>query len=289
MDVVTIAGVETSRFILGSNPFSGFSHQGKDRDLAMKCWYTVARIKETLFEAERLGITSIIARTDFHVIRMLLEYRDEGGKLQWFAQTCPGVGPTEMCVKRAASMNAKACHIHGGVTDNWLAQGQMDQVQPAVDMIRELGMLAGIAGHNVRVFQWAEEHLDINMTTLLPRAEWVLRAEVMEEWDVAQIAAITDPWMAYLNADMLADPLVLRPRRRGERFRPQGMGGHSVKLSALMVNLKIPRAWRDRVPLLAAGDEVMWMCGRRIGERATVGPESRQVARLWFERAEREV
>ena len=160
MDVVTIAGVETSRFILGSNPFSGFSHQGKDRDLAMKRWYTVARVKETLFEAERLGITTVIARTDFHVIRMLLEYRDEGGKLQWFAQTCPGVGPTEMCVKRAASMNAKACHIHGGVTDNWLAQGQMDQVQPAVDMIRELGMLAGIAGHNVRVFQWAEEHLD---------------------------------------------------------------------------------------------------------------------------------
>ena len=87
MDIVTIAGVETSRFILGSNPFSGFSHQGTERDVEMKRWYTVARIKETLFEAERLGITTLIARTDFHVIRMLLEYRDAGGKLQWFAQT----------------------------------------------------------------------------------------------------------------------------------------------------------------------------------------------------------
>ena len=160
MDTVTIAGVETSRFILGSNPFSGFSHQGVDRDRDMKRWYTVQRIKETLFEAERLGITTIIARTDFHVMRMLLEYRDEGGTLQWFAQTCPGVGPTEMCVRRAAAMNARACHVHGGVMDYLVAQDETDEVQPAVDLIRELGMIAGIAGHNVRVFEWAEEHLD---------------------------------------------------------------------------------------------------------------------------------
>ncbi|HUU42247.1 MAG TPA: hypothetical protein VMX57_00620, partial [Planctomycetota bacterium] len=103
---------------------------------------------------------TIIARTDFHVMRTLLEYRDEGGKLQWFAQTCPGVGPTEMCVRRAHSMNARACHIHGGVMDYLLAQGQTEGVQADIDLIRELGMIAGIAGHSVAVFEWAEEHLD---------------------------------------------------------------------------------------------------------------------------------
>ena len=36
-----------------------------------------------------------------HVMRMLLEYRDEGGRLQWLAQTCPGVGLARMCVRRA--------------------------------------------------------------------------------------------------------------------------------------------------------------------------------------------
>jgi len=160
METVSIGDVLTSRFIVGSNPFSGFSHQGTERDAEMERWYTVARIKETLFAAEKLGVTTVIARTDFHVMRMLLEYYNEGGKLQWFAQTCPGVGPTEMCVNRAHSMNAPACHIHGGVTDHLLAQGQMDEVQPSIDMIRDLGMLAGIAGHNVGVFEWAEEHLD---------------------------------------------------------------------------------------------------------------------------------
>jgi len=160
MDLVTIAGVETSRLILGSNPFSGFSHQGVDRDMEMKRWYTVQHVKETLFQAEDSGVTTVTARTDFHVMRTLLEYRDEGGKLQWFAQTCPGVGPTEMCVRRADSMNARACHIHGGVMDHLVAQDETDEVQPGIDLIRELGMIAGIAGHNVRVFEWAEKHLD---------------------------------------------------------------------------------------------------------------------------------
>jgi len=160
MEHVTIAGVETSRFILGSNPFSGFSHQGVARDLEMKRWYTTRHIKETLLEAEELGITTLIARTDFHIMRILLEYRDEGGKLQWFAQLIPGFGPTENHVRRAHSMSARACHIHGGVMDHLVAQGRADEVRPIIDLIRELGMIAGIAGHNVRVFEWAEEHLD---------------------------------------------------------------------------------------------------------------------------------
>ena len=160
METVTIGNVTTSRFILGSNQFSGFSHQGKDRDSEMRHFYTVGRIKQTLFEAESLGITTLTARTDFHVIRTLMEYHDEGGKLQWFAQTCPGVGPTKMCVARAAAGNAKACHVHGGVMDHLLAQNDLDEIQPAMDSIREGGMIAGIAGHNVSVFEWAEEHLD---------------------------------------------------------------------------------------------------------------------------------
>jgi len=160
VDNVNIAGIETSRFILGSNPFSGFSHQGVDRDAEMVRWYTVQRIKETLHEAEELGINTLLARTGSHIMRMLLEYRDEGGKIQWFAQLIPSSGPLEMHVRRAHSMNARACHIHGGLMDHLVAQRRADEVKPIIDLIRELGMIAGIAGHNVRVFEWAEEHLD---------------------------------------------------------------------------------------------------------------------------------
>jgi len=162
MDQLTIDGLRVSRLLLGSNPFSGFSHQGIARDEAMLHYYTTARIKQTLFEAERLGITGFVARTDFHVMRMLLEYRDEGGRLAWFAQTCPEVGDSEACVRRALRGGAVACHIHGGVMDHLVAQGRADEVASAIALIRASGLKAGIAGHTTAVFEWAERHLDVD-------------------------------------------------------------------------------------------------------------------------------
>ncbi len=61
MQYVNIKDVPVSRFILGSNPFSGFSHQGVERDRAMVRHYTTARIKEVLREAERLGLHTVQA------------------------------------------------------------------------------------------------------------------------------------------------------------------------------------------------------------------------------------
>jgi len=162
MDTVQFQHLTVSRLILGSNPFSGFSHQSPQTDQDMRHYFTTARIKQTLRQAESLGVNTLIARTDFHVMRMLMEYRDEGGTLQWFAQTCPEVGSHEACILRAEDHGAKACHLHGGVMDNAFAQGKLDDVQPALDLIRSRGMLAGIAAHNHRVIEWAEEHLDLD-------------------------------------------------------------------------------------------------------------------------------
>jgi len=121
-------------------------------------------------------------------------------------------------------------------------------------------------------------------TTTLPESAWVLRAGLLEQWNLDRITANPDPWSAYLDADALADPLMLRTRRPHDRFRPHGMEGHTVKVSDLMINLKIPQAWRDHVPLLVAGKEIIWMCGHRIAESVTVGPQTKRVTFFSFER-----
>jgi len=142
MQYVQFKDTKVSRFIIGSNPFSGFSHQSPQADWDMRHYFTYARIKQTLRDGEALGVNTLIARTDFHVMRMLFEYWDEGGSLQWFAQTCPEVGSHTVCIERASTYHAKACHLHGGVMDNAFAQGKLDEVQPALDLCREKGMLA---------------------------------------------------------------------------------------------------------------------------------------------------
>ena len=187
MDSVSMQHLTVSRFILGSNPFSGFSHMDPAMDLAMKRYYTTARIKGLLFRAQALGVNTLIARTDNHVMRVLLEYWDEGGTLQWFAQTCPEIGDPLKCIEWAAASGAKACHLHGGWMDFIYAQGRLEEVPPAIDLIRERDMLAGVAAHNPQVIAWAEEHLDVDyyMCSYYNAAHRDQRAEHvsgMEEW-----------------------------------------------------------------------------------------------------------
>ena len=88
-----------------------------------------------------------------------------------------------------------------------------------------------------------------------------------------------DPWRAYLDGDVLGQELYVRRRRAGDRFCPLGLGGKHKLVSELMVNLKIPAWWRDRVPLIVrADDTVMWVCGWRIDDRAKVHDKTARVA-----------
>jgi hypothetical protein len=162
MDKVKIGTATFSRFVLGSNPFSGFSHQGLERDREMVHYFATARIKETLRQAEAAGITTLIARGDHHVMRVLTEYWDEGGTLQWSCQTCPELGPPEPVLRKAQNLGAVACHIHGGYADHLMLNGRIEELRPTVALARELGMTIGVAGHNPATIRWVEENLDVD-------------------------------------------------------------------------------------------------------------------------------
>ena len=155
--------VEVSRLIIGGNPFSGFAHQTDERSLEMKHWYTAARIKEALRRAEEIGVNTHVGRADHHIMRVLMEYWDEGGKIQWVAQTCPEVGSMERGVRNAIQGGAVACFLHGGWMDNLFATGRMEEVRPAIDLIKSAGIPAGIAAHNPKVIEWAEANLDLDL------------------------------------------------------------------------------------------------------------------------------
>ncbi len=162
METIRIGELAVSRFILGSNPFSGFAHQTARAAEEMVHYYTTGRIKEALRQAENAGIDTLIARADRHILRLLTEYWDEGGTLQWVGQTCPGVGPTERVARMAVDGGAKAMFIHGGVMDRSFADKEFADVLGGIELIRSAGLPVGIAGHNPDLFAWAEENLDVD-------------------------------------------------------------------------------------------------------------------------------
>lgn len=75
-----------------------------------------------------------------------------------------------------------------------------------------------------------------------------------------------DPYRAWLRLDALKKPLTIRSRRAGERMQPMGMGGHSVKLSDLMINARLPKRARRHWPLVLSDEEVAWAPGLHVGE-----------------------
>ncbi len=84
------------------------------------------------------------------------------------------------------------------------------------------------------------------------------------------------PGAVAFDADRLAAPLVVRPRRAGERFAPFGGAGRR-RLKSVLIDAGVPRWDRPRLPLVEAGGEVVWIPGVRRGRAAPVTPETRRI------------
>jgi tRNA(Ile)-lysidine synthase len=79
-------------------------------------------------------------------------------------------------------------------------------------------------------------------------------------------------YTAILDYTSLGGRLWVRPRRPGDRFQPLGMA-QPKRLQDFMVDSRIPRAWRDRVPLVVSPRGIVWVVGWRIAEWARVKDE----------------
>lgn len=160
--IVKLGQVPVSRFIIGGNPFSGFSHQTAARNDEMVDWYTMERVKAALREAEAAGVTAHLGRADNFTIRSLREHHNEGGSLLWIAQTCPQVGSLMHGVENAKKGRARCCFLHGGEMDFRVLNNNTADVFDAIQAVKDAGMAVGVAGHHVRTLQWAADHLELD-------------------------------------------------------------------------------------------------------------------------------
>lgn len=111
---------------------------------------------------------------------------------------------------------------------------------------------------------------------------WRVRARQLPRKEVPLEQA--NPWQACFDLDKLGAALAVRGRRRGDRFQPLGLA-QPQKLQDFMVNARIPRSWRDRVPLVISGEDMIWVVGWRIADPVKVTAQTRRVLCLEFEQA----
>jgi tRNA(Ile)-lysidine synthetase-like protein len=97
-----------------------------------------------------------------------------------------------------------------------------------------------------------------------------------------------------LDFDLLAaaqDGLAVRRRRAGDFMRPAGMNG-TKRLQDLFVDAKLPREYRDAVPLIAAGKEILCILAagrfaRKTGNYAVTAATERVLRIVYAKRDDR--
>ena len=103
-----------------------------------------------------------------------------------------------------------------------------------------------------------------------------------------EMSAIPDggyaKWMDY---DKMSDDLCLRTRKTGD-YLIINKKGNEGNLKNYMINEKIPKSERDRVPLIASGAKIYWVVGHRISEDVKVSETTTRVIEFVYKRADEE-
>lgn len=73
--------------------------------------------------------------------------------------------------------------------------------------------------------------------------------------------------IAVFDASTFTAPLVVRHWQYGDRFAPAGMAGKQKKLQDFFTDSKVSRIDRQRIPLLAAPEGILWVAGHRADQR----------------------
>ena len=144
------------------------------------------------------------------------------------------------------------------------------------------GVVVEVSGDRVRVGvtrapALAPRDLPVPGRVELPEIGRALEAVVVA---AADYAVPRERDRVAFDAAGLPPRLVVRPRRRGDRFRP--FGGGDRRLKSFLIDAKVARWERDRLPLVDAGHDIVWVAGLRRGAAAPVTAHTDSVVELRF-------
>lgn len=85
-----------------------------------------------------------------------------------------------------------------------------------------------------------------------------------------------DRRVAFLDRGKLQFPLVVRSRRKGDRYQPLGAPGKK-KLKEIMRAKGIPAEERERQPVFLSGKEIVWVLGLPVSEKFKIDEKTEEV------------
>lgn len=220
MPAGTIGKVQISRLICGGNLISGYAHS---RDLIyvsnlLKSYFTEAKIMETWALCEQHGVNTMIFNpSSLPALATFRKYRAQGGKIQCLAQLGPPKNDLATPIKEAVDAGAVGALLVGNYGDAWTREGDVDRIGKFVELVKAEGIIAGVAGHELRTPRTVEKagiKPDFYMKTLHGTNYWSTRRpdqqqEVIDNYGIDNywcrdteetvrfFSELERPWIAY--------------------------------------------------------------------------------------------
>ena len=88
-------------------------------------------------------------------------------------------------------------------------------------------------------------------------------------------------YIKYFDYDKIKDSVYIRNRRVGDYIIPFGMNGRK-KIKDIFIDNKIPREERENIPLVAVGNEIIWVVGYYINNNYKIDNSTKKILKLEF-------
>ena len=86
----------------------------------------------------------------------------------------------------------------------------------------------------------------------------------------------------WFDCDKIKCSLSVRTRKSGD-YLVIGKGGESKKLTRCMIDDRVPKESREQIPLIADGEEIVWIVGGRISERYKITSCTRNILEITYQ------
>jgi tRNA(Ile)-lysidine synthase len=145
-----------------------------------------------------------------------------------------------------------------------------------IRVIKEYSILTITAEEPVRI---ADYLLSPGDEVAVVGAGVVIRASLEDGHELNEMQAGDGKSSVLLDAGALTFPLMIRARRCGDFFYPHGFGKRK-KLQDYLVDEKVPRDERGKIPIVLSGNDIILVAGYRSDERFRPSADTKKYLRL---------
>ena len=126
--------------------------------------------------------------------------------------------------------------------------------------------------------------LAIPGTTVLPEQNLKVTCRILEKNPLSEGTDIPQKtYTKWFDYDIIKKCLHIRTRQSGDWITVDG-AGHRQKLKSWFVNKKIPYKQREEIPLIAEGNQIVWILGYRMGSAYRISSETKRILQIDVEK-----